>query len=70
MSNFSGSEFSKALLAFDHVIQDQACPSGRLDWEQNKLIKLVRARDIPLWPFLFEFKFFVFQQEIKKKKES
>ena len=29
-----------------------------------------RARDIPLWPFLFEFKFFVFQQEIKKKKES
>ena len=48
MSNFSGSEFSKALSAFDHVIQDQACPSGRLDWEQNKLIKLVRARDIPL----------------------
>lgn len=48
MSNFSGPEFSKALSAFDHVIQDQSCPSGRLDWEQNKLIKLVRARDIPL----------------------
>jgi len=47
-AKFPVSELIRAILAFDHVIQDRDCPSGKFQWEQNQLIKLVRARDIPL----------------------